>query len=541
MESKEKDLSISSEACIVKELRYTTNLSNGVYSNNTLRSILDKIESIDFISVYHQDKPKVLETVDSLRRELKDTKDEDNREKLNRKLQGYEPAVTVKHTIVINNLLSVAENANLNIGVINSNTYIYNGCFWELFDQDLINCFLAEVSIKGGYHEFQAHKTATIKMLLNQLNRAAVISKKEQNVNRVMINLLNGTFVYENGEYSLQPFNLDDMLTYQLNFDYSPDAECPQYMKFLDRVMPEKDAQCVMAEYVGYILAKSLRLEQCLVLTGTGRNGKSTWIDIVKAMLGEENVAPFSLADVCDSTGYYRAEIGKYLLCYSNEMSTKGCNPDLVKQLISGQDVMGRAIFKSPIKVSNYCRFLFSANVLPRDIEQSEGYYRRFMFLKFGVEIPKEEVNPNLANNIIKEELSGVLNWVINEGLLPIARNQRFSHCDKIDKMNNRFKMESSNVAMFMFDSNYIPSKREHQTSKTLYSEYKLYCEENGARQVGATEFIRRLEENLKYTIKRRATGNATWIYCEKNEEAKEELAAMERIQDGIGKLFNLK
>ena len=88
-----------------------------------------------------------------------------------------------------------------------------------------------------------------------------------------MINLKNGTFVCENGSYEIRPFSPEDRLTYQLSFEYDPNAKVPKFLQFLDEVIPEKEARMVVAEYIGYIFAKHLRWEKCLVLLGSGANG----------------------------------------------------------------------------------------------------------------------------------------------------------------------------------------------------------------------------------------------------------------------------
>ena len=137
------------------------------------------------------------------------------------------------------------------------------------------------------------------------------------------------------------------------------------------------------------------------------------------------------------------------------------------------------------------------------------------MFLRFGVTVPKEKRNPNLAKEIIAEELSGILNWAITEGS-GLVINKRFSPCAKIDTMQTQFETESSSVAMFIHENEYFASKEDYVTSKVLYSQYGEYCKESGFKPVNSTEFLRRLGEQLNFTVRRKATNNATWIYCKK-------------------------
>ena len=80
------------------------------------------------------------------------------------------------------------------------------------------------------------------------------------------------------------------------------------------------------------------------------------------------------------------------------------------------------------------------------------------------------------------------------------------------------------------------PSSTKHRDAKELYNEYKFFCEENRYGAVSKQEFLRRLETQLKYFIKRKATNNATWVYCEeiKNTE-KEDNTLVGRLEaEGI-------
>lgn len=56
---------------------------------------------------------------------------------------------------------------------------------------------------------------------------------------------------------------------------------------------------------------------------------------------------------------------------------------------------------------------MFSSNVLPREVEHTEGFFRRFLILEFDQTIPPERQNPNLAKEIIETELPGIFNWVV--------------------------------------------------------------------------------------------------------------------------------
>lgn len=97
-----------------------------------------------------------------------------------------------------------------------------------------------------------------------------------------MINLQNGTFEISSQGTKLRPFDRSDFITYQLPFEFNPQAKAPLFEAYLNKVLPDKERQRALAEYLGYIFIKhgsnALKEEKALILYGTGANGKSVFL-----------------------------------------------------------------------------------------------------------------------------------------------------------------------------------------------------------------------------------------------------------------------
>jgi putative DNA primase/helicase len=100
------------------------------------------------------------------------------------------------------------------------------------------------------------------------------------------------------------------------------------------------------------------------------------------------------------------------------------------------------------------------------------------------------------------------------KGLNQILENEKITKSPKSEAKMNEIKQETNSVAGFMEEHGYIPSSKEHEDLKVLYQAYNDYCDGNGHYPVSKTEFTRRLEKVMGYKIKRKATGNATWVFC---------------------------
>jgi putative DNA primase/helicase len=79
--------------------------------------------------------------------------------------------------------------------------------------------------------------------------------------------------------------------------------------------------------------------------------------------------------------------------------------------------------------LKQYAKLIFNCNELPKDVEHTNAYFRRFLIIPFDVTIPPHEQDKNLHTKIIENELSGVFNWVL-EGLNRLLEQKRFSECE---------------------------------------------------------------------------------------------------------------
>lgn len=158
-------------------------------------------------------------------------------------------------------------------------------------------------------------------------------------------------------------------------------------------------------------------------------------------------------------------------------------------------------------------------------MEHSHAYFRRFMFVEFDITVPEEKRNPDLANQIIETELSGIFNWIL-KGLDRVITQRKFTMAPKIEATSQRIQKESNSVAVFMDDIGYVKSTNTKIPLKSLSNQCNEYCKENNYRAVSNVELSRRLK-SLGYEVVS-GTNNARMVYCEvKTTTALEETEAL--------------
>jgi putative DNA primase/helicase len=261
----------------------------------------------------------------------------------------------------------------------------------------------------------------------------------------------------------------------------------------------------VLAEYLGYVFIKhgsnALKEEKALVLYGSGANGKSVFFQIVNSLLGVENVSSFSLQSLTNENGYYRAKLANRLVNYASEINGK-LESSTFKQLVSGEPVEARLPYGQPFILKQYAKLIFNCNELPREVEHTNAYFRRFLIIPFNVTIPPQEQDKLLHVKIIENELSGVFNWVL-EGLNRLLEQKRFTYCDAAQRAVEQYRIESDSVQMFLEEFGYEVSPVVEIPLKDIFIEYKNYCIDSGFKPCSQRTLAERMRNSGYQTLRK--------------------------------------
>lgn len=247
--------------------------------------------------------------------------------------------------------------------------------------------------------------------------------------------------------------------------------------------MPDEVSQNVLKDYMGSLFVKSFKLAKILVCIGKGRNGKSLFFFIMTAVLGKQNVTNFTLEELCDKNGNARIQLENKILTYSDEMSRR-FDQSIFKTLVAGGPITGKLLYKDMRLVNNYAKLAVSTNLFPEDIEASYGSLERYLFAYFGETIAKEKRNPNLGDEIISDECSGIFNWIL-EGVERIAKNKRFIESESSKAIYNEFKETVDVVLDFLKSDGYVKSETESIRLVDLFTQYKKFCDLNNFQVKG--------------------------------------------------------
>ena len=224
----------------------------------------------------------------------------------------------------------------------------------------------------------------------------------------------NGTFL---------PPDRELLLTQIAGVSFDAVVTCPRWLNFVSQTMGKDPALMLyMQRAIGYALTGSLA-EQCLFfLYGFGANGKSTFLNVIRALFGTLGLqaASETLMDGKRSSGGPSGDIarlrGKRFVSMSETDDGRHMNEGLVKSLTGGDPVVARDLYQSTIEFMPTHKLFLASNHKPIIKGTDIGVWRRIRMVPFNVTVKPEDRNPNLEAELL-EELPGILNWAI-EGCL---------------------------------------------------------------------------------------------------------------------------
>lgn len=324
-------------------------------------------------------------------------------------------------------------------------------------------------------------------------------SRKELCPSKRMLAFKNGVLDLDSGRLSEPSRNIHVLS--MVDYDFMPDAGCPRWIKFLEQVLPEKESRMVLQEYLGLIFIdrNKTSLEEMLILLGGGSNGKSVVFQTIKGILGEANISFTPIEELVGAKSMENmSSIDGKLLNYNSELGKKELNGKKVKALISGEDTPARHLFKDQYVARNIPLMMANANALPDTTDDSQGFFRRFKVLTFGVTIRESERDKNLASKL-RDEYSGIFNWIIEGRQRMVDNDFKFTESANAKESSHEYETSSNSALLFLKESRYFATERfrEHAPSKILqrdiYRSYCDYCNVNNYKSFSSKSFREKL------------------------------------------------
>lgn len=237
-----------------------------------------------------------------------------------------------------------------------------------------------------------------------------------------LINLNNGTFDLRT--FEMLPHDQANMITKMANVDYNPEAQCPQWLAFLDRIFKSQDEKKHLISFLqracGYSMTGDTKEQVMFFLYGSGANGKSTFIDVIQHIMGDYGAATESSTFTTAKADSIRNDIARLVgqrFVSASENSTESLlDESLVKKLTGNEKISARFLHKEYFEFYPQFKIWWAFNHQPYIRDNTNSIWRRIMLIPFEERIPDSEQDKELAIKL-KQEAPGIFNWMVH-GLL---------------------------------------------------------------------------------------------------------------------------
>lgn len=361
---------------------------------------------------------------------------------------------------------------------------IYNG---SLYFKDGLNYSRDKIKLNKAINKHLKLRRSQMTELDAQLYIYAELIDNKQNF---LVKLRNGVIVEDNVvdyDCGFTPFYLD--VSYDAN---AYDQNVDDFINFI--CCNRKDMRTVLEEILGHILLVNKFPHKIFFLTGSGANGKSTFVEMITKFTGELS-SHVDIANFDDGTSL-ASLIGKIVNVADDVDAIYLEKSKNLKTMASGNTVGARAIYSQPITLKNTATLIFTANEPPVFKDKSDGIGRRLVIIPFENKVKQRIYNLDelLSTDTAKSYL---LNLAL-QGAKRIYDNKlEMSTSETIEQATKQYYLDNDSVLAYLND---YPAINNNPVA-TVYEAYEDYCEDSNLKAVSRTKFSRRLT-SLGYTIK---------------------------------------
>lgn len=305
---------------------------------------------------------------------------------------------------------------------------------------------------------------------------------------------------------------------YDLSYAEVMGADCPRFLAYVDGLFPGAKDPCRTTEYLLRWIAlavfgATIKFQApALLLKGKAGTGKSTLGKIVSKLMPPGSTCSVPLQDW--EHEYNRAELVGKLFNFVPELAID--EPigglDNVKKIIFGERTSARQIYSQVQSFYPQAAHLFCANGLPNMRKADPAVFKRFVQLEVTGKVVRGTANENTEfdQELIDAELPGILRVLVEAF-------ERASH-DRMMKTpstsnglpilaetqgaNDDWKNKSDAVAVWLseeFEFDAGMSARQSPTISALYSDFKLWCQDNGYTLMNRGSFKQQVSNS--YTV----------------------------------------
>lgn len=359
---------------------------------------------------------------------------------------------------------------------------------------------------------------------LNRTKRQEVLAYLDILLNKNTRGSSANFIAFKNGIYNVENDELIDydpsiIITNKINHNYNPGAYTEVVDKTLDKLScGDKDLRLLMEETVGYTFYKRSELRKAFILIGEKSNGKSTFLDMIREVLGEDNTSSLDLKDF--NHEFKVANLAGSLANIGDDISDEFIvDTAMFKKIVSGDRVNTNKKFEKPFDFNPFCKLLFSANTIPRmgKSRGNEAIIDRLIIIPFNARFSPNDpdFDPYIKYKLRSEESLEYLIQLGIAGLKRVLAARRFTISESVQRELEEY--EETNDPILVWFKEISIDDVLNETSAEVYKKYNEYCIRDNLTPLSKAEFGKKLSKRFNVETKiKKIKGKSYRVYAQK-------------------------
>lgn len=393
--------------------------------------------------------------------------------------------------------------------------YVWNDIAWERDNCDkVITMFLhmTEMMLTSNQETVrkwarQSQSLGKVKAGLELSRRLFAVHAEELDSQPELLNVQNGTIDLRTGE--LRNHETDDLITKVANFRYDPEAQCPEFLKFIEQVLPNDEVRTYVQRAIGSTLIGKVDQRALFLIHGPSGTGKSQFLELIRYLLGNYAVtAPPSTfrskKDGAPSNDLHQLR-GRRFVATSETADTSSFDEELIKRITGGDTIQSRYLYCEYEEWTPQCTIWLATNFAPRFSSDDDAIWRRAKLIpfvtKFG-EPGQPDAIPDFARKRLFPEADGIFNWILAglRDFLAYGLNEP----ESVSVAAMDLRAENDPVCRFVeeqqMDGILVAAPDQRIRVSELFTLYQEWTKRQGERPLGRRRFMNRFETCILVT-----------------------------------------
>ncbi len=315
-------------------------------------------------------------------------------------------------------------------------------------------------------------------------NGAVIVPAGDWDANPWVIGLRNGILDLKNQRH--RDGRASDLVTRCMAVDFDSEATCPEWEKFITRIMPDAEVALYLQKICGYFLTGSCDDQAFYFFYGDGKNGKSILVRTLAAVFGTYGAkARHTLVEENRFGADPKADLAQLpgVRFLYGEETREGAklNEAIVKSLVAGDPLTGEAKYAAPFVFTPEAKLVMMGNHKPKIAGTDTGIWRRVRLIPFTQVITEEEaIPPTELLARFAAESSGILNWMLEglalcpPGAIPMPQS--------IENAVAEYRQGEDDLGDFLEECTQDAAPGYKVKKLEIFQRYQEWAEENGIR-----------------------------------------------------------